>query len=188
MDKKQIIIYAAISLAVVLAGAIMAKSLFAWLEQYLFGRKRERDLTLDELIEKEERLMTQGKGRASGKAMAPKDFKEKTEDKTAGLLEETTDPKELERKKILQRVYLFDPKRLGAETEEQFYLRILGLKNVINAEDLKKAFKTRAKEMHPDSFQLNDFDAKTKKRLEKRIHENYLLIQKAHDVLKKTCK
>ena len=185
MDKKQIIIYAAISLAIVLAGAIMAKSLFAWLEQYLFGRKRERDLTLDELIEKEERLMTGGKGKVSGRAMAPRDFKEKTEDKTAGLLEETTDPKELERKKILQRVYLFDPKRLGAENEEQFYLRILGLKNVINAEDLKKAFKTRAKEMHPDSFQLNDFDAKTKKRLEKRIHENYLLIQKAHDVLKK---
>jgi hypothetical protein len=185
MDKKQIIIYAAISFTVVLAGAIMAKALFAWLEQYLFGRKRERDLSLDELIQREERLMTQGKGRPSGRAMAPKDFKENVEDKVAGLLEETTDPKELDKKKILKRIYLFDPKRLGAETEEQFYWRILGLKNAPTTEDLKKSFKTRAKEMHPDSFQLNDFDAKTKKRLEKRIHENYLLIQKAHDVLKK---
>lgn len=184
MDKKQLLIYAALSLGLVIAGALLAKSAFAWFEHYLFGRKKPEP-TLDELIDQEELLLRGGRPKPSGRAMAPRDFKTAGTEEAKPMLEDTTDPAELEKRKIMKRAYLFDPQRLPTEPERTYYLRILGLKPEASVDAIKSAYRARSKDMHPDRFQLNAFDPKTKKRLEKRVHENYVLIQKAHDFLRK---
>lgn len=184
MDKKQLLMYAGLSLGLVIVGGLLAKSAFAWFEQYLFGRKRPEP-TLDELIDQEELLLRGGRPKASGRALAPRDFRSPASDPAPPLLEDTADPVELEKRKTMKRAYLFDPQRLPTEPERTYYLRILGLGPEASLDEIKSAYRARSKDMHPDRFQLEAFDAKTRKRLEKRVHENYVLVQRAHDFLKK---
>jgi DnaJ-class molecular chaperone len=74
---------------------------------------------------------------------------------------------------------------LKDETDYDFYSRILGLLKDSKTEDIKKAYKEKAKEFHPDRFDFSLFDKKTKEKLQHKVHENFLVIQKAYDYLKK---
>jgi hypothetical protein len=182
MDRDKILTLVGVSVALVLVGSLIGKALFAWLDTYLFRRKDQRDPTLDELIDHEFTRLG-GKPRATGAAFAPRI--KRTEEKAAAI-EAPHDPLEFEKKEMLQRIYGFDFKRLQGESDEAFYLRVLDMKVREKPEVLKRAYKLRSKELHPDRFKLDIFDAKTKKRLAARVHENYLLVQKAYEHFKKT--
>ena len=181
MDREKILTLLAVSLGLVLVGSLAGKMLFSWLDTFFYRRKDKLDPTLDELIDHEYTRLG-GKPRASGEAFAPRI--KKVADKVEAL-DAPHDPLESERKMILQRVYAFDFKRGQSESEEAFYLRVLDMKVRERPEVLKRAYKLRSKEFHPDRFKLDIFDTKTRKRLEGRIHENYVLVQQAYSAIKK---
>jgi hypothetical protein len=179
MDKEKLATYAVIAVGLVLGGRYVANLLFAWFDTLLLRKKEQNYRTLDELIDAKTRQLG-GRPKVaeverpllSGGAPAPQ-------------LEEKTGPEEEQRKLTLHRIYDLETKRGQQESEEAYYLRIMNMKQLEKPEILKRAYKLRSKEFHPDRFNLDLFDAKTKKRLAARVHENYLLVQTAYAYLKK---
>jgi hypothetical protein len=178
MTREFLLYSLAVSVVIVIAGRYFADALFPWLDRFFFSKSRD-DAKLDDLIQS--RL--QQWGHRSISAPNPKTLASTTSEERDEL-----SPAEIARREQLQRIYSFDGKRRSQESTEDHALRLLGLKELPTAELLKQAFKARAKLNHPDTFQLDGFDAKLKKRLAARVHENYILIQRAHEILKKTTK
>jgi len=180
MDKQKLVLYAVIALASVFVARYLASGVFAWFDGYFFKRHRKQDPSLDELIDEEYLKLSGGRRRVSGQAVAPR-----IKSVAAPELEAPEDPAAEARKALLKRIYDFSYKRMTDESEEKFYLRVMDMKSRETPEILKRAYKLRSKEFHPDRFNLDGFDAKTKKRLEARVHENYLLVQAAYQFLKR---
>jgi tRNA G37 N-methylase Trm5 len=118
------------------------------------------------------------------KKAIPNKTTEKNENVKA--LEMDTDPESQKRKAILHQIYDKKLARLKDESDYDFYSRILLLPQDPSNEQIKKAYKEKAKEFHPDRFDFSLFDKKTKDKLQHKVHENFLVIQKAYDYLKKT--
>jgi hypothetical protein len=164
----------AVSVVIVVAGRYFADALFPWFDKFLLNKSRE-DAKLDALI----RARLQQWGHRSISSQNPSSLTESTPE------EEEISPEELAHREQLHRIYSFDGKRRAHESPQDHALRLLGLKSLPSPEGLKQAFKAQAKLNHPDTFQLDSFAPKLKKRLAARIHENYIAIQRAHDTLKK---
>ncbi len=180
MDKQKLATYAMISIGIVIVARLGGQAFFQLLDHYLFRKKDRKDPSLDELID-HEYLKLSGGLKPSGKAVMPR---LKQGQKSPELVA-PEDPAADAKKALLHRIYDFEFKRTADESEEKFYLRVLGMRERETAENLKRAFKIRSKELHPDRFNLDAFDNKTKKRLAQRVHENYLLVQHAYQFLKK---
>lgn len=176
MEREFIYYAVGISVTMVVAGRYLANAIFPWVDK-IFLPKKQRDEKLDELIQA--RLNQMGHRPVT---FAPKQLAENA----APPVE--LNPEEMKRREQLQRIYAFDGKRLSKESTEDHALRLLGLKNPTTAENLRAAFKTQAKLYHPDTFQLDGFESKLKKRLDARVHENYIAIQKAHVLLRSKIK
>ena len=186
IDTQQLLTYAGIAVGAVFTAKYFSGHLYNLIDHLIFRTKDKRDPSLDELIDKKQREMGGlGVRRAS---QAPQD--ERREKGAPGpeellRLSEDLSPEAQQRKLILHKIYSFDTRKLPSETEENYYLRLLNERAPFDKEELKKAFKKKARELHPDTFNLSLFDQKMKKKLTTRIHENYLCIQKAYDYLKK---
>ena len=179
MDKEKLATYAAIAVGLVLGGRYVANLIFAWFDTLMLQKKEQNYRTLDELIDSKARQM-------GGRPRAPEVARTLLEGGTpAPQLEEKTGPEEEQRKLTLHRIYDLETKRGPQESDEAYYLRIMNMKQLEKPDVLKRAYKLRSKEYHPDRFNLELFDAKTKKRLAARVHENYLLVQNAYTFLKK---
>lgn len=181
MDKQKLATYAMISVGVVLIARFGGTLFFNLLDTYLFRKKDRRDPSLDELIDNEYLKLSGGRGKPSGQAVMPRLKKGQKPQE----LPQPDDPAVDAKKAILHRIYDVELKRGSGESEEAFALRVLGLKERESQETLKRAFKIRSKELHPDRFNLDAFDGKTRQRLGKRVHENYLQVQAAYQYLKK---
>ena len=182
MDKEKLVTYAVIAVGLVLGGRYVANLIFAWFETLMLSKKEQDYRTLDELIDSKARQL-------GGRPKVPEVERSLLTGGTpTAQLEEKTGPEEEQRKLILHRIYDLETKRGQQETEEAYYLRIMNMKHRESAEILKRAYKLRSKEYHPDRFNLDLFDGKTKKRLAARVHENYLLVQTAYGFLKKNTK
>jgi hypothetical protein len=73
------------------------------------------------------------------------------------------------------------------------YMQFVELVKLLNREpinedikSIKKCFNKKAKEYHPDSFDLSSFDPKLRIKLSEKIHKNYIVIQKAYEYFKKS--
>ena len=174
MNKEDLIKYGLISFGLVLAGRFFANGLFAWIEG-LFVRKGADEKSLDDMIRAK---------RYSMGGLSEKEAVKVPSKKPNPQIEQTVDPVELQKRELMHRIYSLDLKRGPQESPEAHALRILGLTQMEPLEQIKRAFKRKARDFHPDMFVLNDFDKRTKKRLDGRIHENYVAIQKAYDFLK----
>lgn len=182
MDKEKLVTYAVIAVGLVLGGRYVANLIFAWFETLMLQKKEQDYRTLDELIDSKARQMG-GRPKVAGVERTLL-----TGGGAAPQLEEKTGPEEEQRKLTLHRIYDLETKRGQQESEEAYYLRIMNMKQLEKPDILKRAYKLRSKEYHPDRFNLDLFDAKTKKRLAARVHENYLLVQNAYGYLKKISK
>ena len=180
MSVKDIVIqYGLASVGVVLAAAVSAKMIFVWLDDLILSKKR--DAGLDEMIQ--QKLTALGSPVLRRPTETPAPPPKALED----LRPE--DPDEVKKKIILQRIYHFDGKRGAQETEEAYCLRLLGMKTLESAEHIKRAFKAQAREYHPDKFPLDLFEKKLRKKLAARVHDNYILLQRAQgQLLKKASK
>lgn len=180
MKKDDLINYGLISAGVVLGASFFAKALFAWIEDLLFKKGRD-EKSLEDLIRSKRYSM----GGLSEKEIKLSQLAEKKGPRTAEIADlREEDPREVRKREIMHRIYDLDPKRATQESELAYHLRLLGLRTLESEEGLRRAFKQRAKEFHPDMFVLTDFDKKVQKRLAGRIHENYVAIQKSYDYLK----
>lgn len=179
MTKDDLIKYAALSVGVVIGARFFANAAFAWIEEFLFNKSKD-EKNLDDLI----RSKRYGMGDVSEKERKKISAEPSPKERPLELGREV-DPREADKAAMMHRIYDLVIKRGAQESEEDFYLRLLGLSKSDSPEIIKRAFKQKAKEFHPDMFVLDGFDGKTRKRLEARIHENYVMIQKAHDFLKK---
>jgi len=179
--------YAGIALSAVLTARYFSGHLYNLLDHFMFRTKDKRDPSLDEMIDQKHREFGgYGLRKSAGSSQADERASKGAPDKEELLrLNEDLSPEAQQRKLILQKIYSFDGRRLPSETEKNYYLRLLNEREPLNMEILKKAYKKKAREFHPDTFDLSLFDAKMKKKLSSRIHENYLHIQKAHEFLKK---
>ena len=186
IDTQQLLTYAGVALGAVFTAKYFSGHLYNLLDSFLFRAKDKRDPSLDEMIDHKHREMG-GKGlRRAGQGSGD----ERRETGAPGpeellRLSEDLSPEAQERKLILHKIYSFDARRMPSESEKDYFLRLLNEREPITQDILKKAYKKKARELHPDTFDLNLFDPKMKKKLSIRIHENYLWIQKAHDYLKK---
>jgi hypothetical protein len=158
---------------------IFSGMIFTMYEDFFMGKKEKNVENLDDLIKARMLLMKKADpistNKGEGGAKKP-DLK---------LVEEATDPESKKRKEILHQIYDLDVKRFKDEADDTYYARILKLPAAFNQEAVKKAYKERAKACHPDRFDLKTFDEKTQKKLKAKIHENFLIIQKAYDHFKK---
>jgi hypothetical protein len=102
------------------------------------------------------------------------------------LIENELSPQEKKQKQMMARIYHFNPKRLTGEDDTQYNARILELENSKDIKSVKKSFNKKAKEYHPDSFDLSGFDPKLRQKLSDKIHKNYIVIQKAYEYFKKS--
>lgn len=180
MSKEQLINYGLLSFALILGGRFIGAAIHAWVDEFFSRSKEKRTHSLDDLIRSRETLYGARQSKLSAIG-----FSEKPTEETPLSIDDSTDPEELSRRQIMRRVYAFDRPIHPHESEKDQALRLLGLTDMVERAELKRAFKTQAKNFHPDCFDLSLFDGKTKKRLAARIHENYLSIQKAHEYLKK---
>ncbi len=187
IDTQQILTYAGIALGAVLSAKYFSGHLYTLLDHFLFRTKDKRDPSLDEMVDRKKREMgVQGLRKSSSGALLDERASKGAPDKEELLrLSEDLSPEAQQRKLILQKIYSFDSRKIPSETDLDYYLRLLNERPPITLEILKKAYKKRAKELHPDTFDLSLFDPKMKTKLTKRIHENYLHVQKAHEYLKK---
>ena len=176
MNKEDLIKYGLISFGVVLGARFFANAIFAWIEG-LFIRKSSDEKGLDELIKSKRYSM----GALSDKR-TPAQQQPKTRPQE---ITEALDPAEEKKRATMHRIYDLEIRRGKQESEEAYHLRLLGLVRVEPADSMKKAFRQRSKEFHPDMFALMDFDDRTRKRLEARIHENYVAIQRAYEFFSK---
>jgi hypothetical protein len=163
----------------VIGGFIFIKLLAAYLHTKLQERFHQKDHSYEDfdkvvearklLFKKHEKTFTQS---SSKKGNDPEQLKE------------PDDPEYLKKKSILELVYQFETRAKPQESELQFFRRILTLKEHYDESDLKQSYRKLIQIYHPDKIDLKDFDKKTKSKLEKRIHENFTLLKKAHDRLK----
>lgn len=174
MSKEDLIKYGLMSVGIVLGARFFANALFAWVERLFVGKSAE-EKTLDDLIKSKRFSM----GALSEKAAPP------TAQQTPKELGQQLDPMEEKKRAIMHRIYDLDIRRGQQESVKAYHLRLLGLSKVETPEQLKKAYKQRAREFHPDTFALVDFEQRTRKRLEARIHENYVAIQRAYEFFSK---
>lgn len=187
LDVQQLMTYAGIALSAVLTARYFSGHLYNLLDHFLFRTKDKRDPSLDEMIDQKHREFGGHGLRKSGATPLADERHSKGAPNAEELLRLTEDlsPEAQQRKLILQKIYSFDSRRMPSETEKNYYLRLLSEREPLTVEILKKAYKKKAREFHPDTFDLKLFDEKMKKKLKARIHENYLHIQKANDYLKK---
>ncbi|MFZ4714356.1 MAG: J domain-containing protein [Bacteriovoracaceae bacterium] len=156
--------------------------LFVWWDDMFRGKKDKHFDDLDELIEARKLLMKKSEPVQFGNQAQHNQGQKKTK---LSALPEETDPASLKRKAILHQIYDLKMGRLKDEQDLDYYARILMLPKTANSEAVKKAYKERAKECHPDRFDLTSFDTKTQEKLKTKIHENFVVIQKAYDYFKK---
>ena len=187
LDVQQLMTYAGIAISAVFAAKYFSGHLYNLLDSFLFRAKDKRDPSLDDLIDQKHREFGGYGLRKSSGSSLPDERRNKGAPDAEELLRLSEDlsPEAQQRKLILQKIYSFDSRRLPSETEKNYYLRLLNEREPLTLEVLKKAYKKRARELHPDTFDLALFDEKMKKKLKARIHENYLHIQKANEFLKK---
>ncbi len=180
MDKQTLITYGLISLGIVLGARFFANALFVWIEGFFLGKKPER--SLDDMVRA--RLRAMGVMPKSPPPTATLPSPEKEIGATA-LLPEEEDPEAQKRKALLRRIYELDLKQLPGESAEAFARRVLGVGPAAASDEIKRAFKTKSKELHPDTFRHEGFDAKTRAKLEARVHANYLAVKQAYETLTK---
>lgn len=183
-NKTQLtVILVMIAITVVFFSRSIGQFLFHWFDEFL-SKKNQRDKkgydNFDDVVEARKHLFE--KNRPQKKTETGNKSKKGEEPK---LLEEATDEASLKRKEIVKRIFGFETKRFREENDLVFYSRILKLKDNFNKDDLKKSYKDLAQIYHPDKFDLVDFDDKTRKKLSAKAHENFLMVQKAYDYLKK---
>jgi DnaJ-domain-containing protein 1 len=160
---------------------VFSGMLFVWWDELFRGKKIEKNMdNLDEIIEARKLLLR--KNPDSKENIIQKSNQNKLETKK---LEMETDPESQKRKEILHQIYDKKLTKLKDETDYDFFIRVLNLKKESSSDEIKKAYKEKAKEFHPDRFDFSLFDKKTKEKLQKKVHENFLVIQKAYDYLKK---
>ncbi len=178
MDKGMIPYVILGCVALMIAVKIFSGMIFTMYEDFFMGKKEKNVDNLDDLIKARAMLMKKAEPAATkgeGSVKKP-DLK---------LVEEATDPESKKRKEILHQIYDLDVKRFKDEADDAYYARILKLPSAFTTDAVKKAYKERAKACHPDRFDLKSFDEKTQKKLKTKIHENFLIIQKAYDHFKK---
>lgn len=178
MTKDQIITYLFISFGMVLAARLFGTMISAWMGD-IFSKKDTK--SLDELIHEQRNFV--GGVRAT---TAPPHKESSKEDLLQ--IERTLTPEEEKKSKILHRIYDFDYKKKPEEEQQVFFRRVLGVQEGETVEMIKKNYREKSKDFHPDRFDLSLFDKKMKKKLEERIHQNYLVVQKAYQVLLKSAK
>lgn len=185
MSKDDIIKYAVLAFGIVLLGRFFADAIFAWIGDLLF-KKSSDEKTLEDLIRSKKYSMGYLSEQEQLRINIPSS-KEQSSKPQASIKHEIS-PMELKKREIMHRIYDLELRRMTGESIESYNMRLVGVIKLESEEQLKKAYKTQAKKYHPDMFALGDFDPKAKRKLETRIHENYLAIQKAHDFLKKSLK
>lgn len=185
MSKDDIIKYAALAFGIVLAGRFFADAVFAWIGDILF-KKSSDEKNLEDLIRSKKYTMGSLSESEQLRINSPLEKEAKT--KPPLQIDHEISPLELRKREIMHRIYDLELRKLNGETVEAYNLRLIGLTKLESHDQLKKAYKVLAKKFHPDMFALGDFDPKAKRKLEARIHENYVAIQKAHDFLKKSLK
>jgi hypothetical protein len=187
LDVQQLMTYAGVALGAVLTARYFSSHLYNLLDHFLFRTKDKRDPSLDEMIDQKHREFGGYGLRKSGATPLADERRSKGAPTPEELLRLTEDlsPEAQQRKLILQKIYSFDSRRMPSETERNYYLRLINERDPLTMEILKKAYKQKAREFHPDTFDLALFDEKMKKKLRARIHENYLHIQRANEYLKK---
>lgn len=186
MDLQQLFIFGIVSLTLVLVGGVGARFLFLWFDEYLLARGSKKEKDIERMVLREEVNLRAQLGTAprldqSRSANAAP----KKEQGPLPQLEEVTDPAEKERRALMQRIFDFEVRPRAGEDELTFFRRLLSVPEGASKDECKRAFKKLAQKLHPDSFNLAGFDPKTKKRLEKRVHENYLVLQKALESLRR---
>jgi hypothetical protein len=181
MDKSHIPYVILGCIGFVFAMKIFSGMLFVWWDELFRGKKIEKNMdNLDEIIEARKLLLR--KSSDIDQRIVQKANPIKVD---AKALEMESDPESKKRKEILHQIYDKKLSRLKDETDYDFFIRILNLKKESSTDEIKKAYKEKAKEFHPDRFDFSLFDKKTKEKLQKKVHENFLVIQKAYDYLKK---
>lgn len=172
------LILVGVAITLVFFSRSIGAMLFHMMDEFLTKKSQKGYDNFDDVVEARKKLFE--KNRPAVRE-AQKE-KQQTEKK---LLEEATDEASLRRKDTVKRIYGMENKRHPQENDFTYYSRFLKLKDNFNKEDLKKSYKELAQLYHPDKFDLSDFDEKTKKKLSVKTHENFVMIQKAYEYLKK---
>lgn len=185
MSKDEIIKYGALAFGIVIGARFFADAAFAWIGDLFFKKSRD-EKTLEDLIRSKRYSM----GSLSESEQLKLNSQPKKNEKRSEPLsiDQEIDPAELKKRELMKRIYDLELRKQNGEDQQAYCLRLMGLKTIGNEEQLKKAFKLQSKKFHPDMFALGDFDSKVRRKLEGRIHENYVAIQKAYDHLKKSIK
>jgi hypothetical protein len=172
--QTHLIVGVLISFLLVLLGRKLALIFFNLFEKRFFEHYIRKDKSLEELIRAKE--FEYGKVRVIPTPGPQKEVE---------LIEGPKDPQDEARKVILHKIYNDAFQKKKSESDRDFYIRILNLTTLFKPDDLKRAYKKKSKEFHPDCFDVSLFDAKTQLRLKSRIHQNYLVIQSANNYFKK---
>lgn len=182
-NKLQLaLILIGVAITLVLFSRSIGTYLFHLMDEFLTKKSQKGYDNFDDVVEARKKLFE----KTHSAVKAAKQEKEKaTEKAQQKLLEEANDEASLKRKEMVKRIYGLEVKRLMGENDFNYYSRFLKLKDNFNKDDLKKSYKELAQLYHPDKFDLSDFDEKTKKKLAAKTHENFVLVQKAYDYLKK---
>lgn len=173
MKQETLYILIGTAIVVVFLSKSIASILFNKMDEFFVKKKELKGFDdIDSVIEARTMLMRNGVAASTtSEKKAPEALK----------IEQIQTPEEKKRIEIMKRIYAFDKLKISGEAEIDYYKRILG---ICENSDLKKNYKQMCKVFHPDRFDLRLFDQKTKDKLTKKIHENFLLIQKAYDYLK----
>lgn len=164
----------------IIAGFIFMKLLAAYvhtkIQEKFHGKEKGFD-DFDKVIEVRKLLFKKSEPHQQSD---PKNTKASTPKE----LEEPNDPEYLKQKKILEIIYKFENKPKAQEDLKKFYLRLFNLNDHFIESELKANYRKIIQIYHPDKIDLKGFDLKTKKKLEKKINENFAVIQKAYEFLK----
>lgn len=179
------LILVTVAITLVFFSRSIGQFLFHLFDQYLSKKSQTSYDDFDQLVEDRKKLFSKNTTapQRRNESHSPPGAPKKTE--SPKLLEEATDEASIKRKETVKRIYGLENKRLPQENDFVYYSRFLKLKDNFSKEDLKKIYKELALLYHPDKFDLTGFDDKTKKKLAAKTHENFLLVQKAYDYLKK---
>lgn len=182
-NKVQLaLILVGVAITLVFFSRSIGTFLFHWMDEFLTKKSQKGFDNFDEVVESRKKLFEKTHRSVKAATAEKTSATEKVQQK---LLEEANDEASLKRKEMVKRIYGLEVKRLGGENDFAYYSRFLKLKDDFSKDDLKKSYKELAQLYHPDKFDLSDFDEKTKKKLASKAHENFVLVQKAYDYLKK---